>query len=126
VVAVGDVARYRGAGGTRRHEHWTSAGEQAAVAATNLLAGHTAAAFRPSGYFWSDQYGRTLQLAGHPRTDDRVEIVDGDPDDRFTARYTDATGTTTAVFGLGSPRAFGRLRRTELGRAGAVRATQPA
>ncbi|MDT7741316.1 MAG: hypothetical protein QOE59_394 [Actinomycetota bacterium] len=126
VVAVGDVARYRGAGGTRRHEHWTSAGEQAAVAATNLLAGHTAAAFRPSGYFWSDQYGRTLQLAGHPRTEDRVEIVDGDPDDRFTARYTDATGTTTAVFGLGSPRAFGRLRRTELGRAGAVRATQPA
>jgi NADPH-dependent 2,4-dienoyl-CoA reductase/sulfur reductase-like enzyme len=131
VVAVGDVARYRGpdgkaADGTRRHEHWTSAGEQADVAATNLLAGHTAVAFRPSGYFWSDQYGRTLQLAGHPGADDRVEIVDGDPEDRFTARYTDATGTTTAVFGLGSPRAFGRLRRAELGRAGPTRAVQPA
>ena len=131
VVAVGDVARYRGADGTaadgtRRHEHWTSAGEQADVAATNLLAGRTRVAFRPSGYFWSDQYGRTLQLAGHPGADDRVEIVDGDPEDRFTARYTDATGTTTGVFGLGSPRAFGRLRRAELGRAGPARAVQPA
>ena len=110
--------------GTRRHEHWTSAGEQADVAATNLLAGRTTVAFRPSGYFWSDQYGRTLQLAGHPGAADRVEIVDGDPEDRFTARYTDATGTTTAVFGMGSPRAFGRLRRAELGRADS--ATQPA
>ena len=78
--------------------------------------------YRPSGYFWSDQYGRTRQLAGHPGADDRVEIVDGDPDDRFTARYTDPAGTTTAVFGMGSPRAFTRLRRAELGRAGAARA----
>jgi NADPH-dependent 2,4-dienoyl-CoA reductase/sulfur reductase-like enzyme len=126
VVAVGDVARFSGADRTHRHEHWTSAGEQADVAATNLLAGRTTVAFRPSGYFWSDQYGRTLQLAGHPGADDRVEIVDGDPEDRFTARYTDTTGTTTAVFGLGSPRAFGRLRRAELGRAGPARAVQPA
>ncbi len=127
VVAVGDVARYDGAGssdapndrahGTRRHEHWTSAGEQADVAARNLLAGRTTVTFGPSGYFWSDQYGRTLQLAGHPGPDDHVEIVDGDPADRFTARYTGPSGNTTAVFGMGSPRAFGRLRRTELVRA---------
>ncbi len=119
VVAVGDVARYgeTTAGPALRHEHWTSAGEQADVAARNLLAGRTMVTFRPSGYFWSDQYGRTLQLAGHPGPADHVEIVDGDPTDCFTARYTDATGTTTAVFGAGSPRAFGRLRRTELGRA---------
>jgi NADPH-dependent 2,4-dienoyl-CoA reductase/sulfur reductase-like enzyme len=112
VVAVGDVARYSSGGGAHRHEHWTSAGEQADVAARNLLAGRTTTAFRPSGYFWSDQYGRTLQLAGHPGPADRVEIVDGEVDDRaFTARWTDAAGATTAVFGMGSPRAFGRLRR---------------
>jgi NADPH-dependent 2,4-dienoyl-CoA reductase/sulfur reductase-like enzyme len=126
VVAVGDVARYGGTERTHRHEHWTSAGEQADVAATNLLAGRATVTFRPSGYFWSDQYGRTLQLAGHPGPDDRVEIVDGDPADRFTARYVDAAGTTTAVFGMGSPRAFGRLRRAELGRAGPARTAQPA
>lgn len=112
VVAVGDVARYGAGGPARRHEHWTSAGEQAGVAAANLLAGRTTVTFRPSGYFWSDQYGRTLQLAGHPGPDDRVEIVDGDLEGRaFTVRYTDASGGTTAVFGMGSPRAFGRLRR---------------
>ena len=118
VVAVGDVARYSAGGGDHRHEHWTSAGEQADVAAVNLLAGRTLATVRPSGYFWSEQYGRMLQLAGHPGRTDRVELVDGDVSDRvFTARYVDAAGTTTAVVGLGSPRAFGRLRRSELGRA---------
>jgi NADPH-dependent 2,4-dienoyl-CoA reductase/sulfur reductase-like enzyme len=117
VVAVGDVARHAAGDGTTRREHWTSAGEQADVAARNLLAGTTTVTFRPSGYFWSDQYGRTLQLAGHPGPDDRLEIVDGDLAERaFVARYTDALGTTTAVVGLGSPRAFGKLRRTELGR----------
>ncbi|NMO88522.1 FAD-dependent oxidoreductase [Actinomycetospora sp. TBRC 11914] len=122
VVAVGDVARHdvegpAGTVGTSRHEHWTSAGEQADVAAANLLAGRTLVTFRPSGYFWSDQYGRMLQLAGRPGPGDRVEVVDGDLADRiFTARYLDGAGTTTAVLGLGSPRAFGRLRRAELGR----------
>lgn len=128
VVAAGDVARPDdGRTGSSRHEHWTSAGEQADVAAANLLAGSTLVTFRPSGYFWSEQYGRMLQLAGHPGPGDRVEIVDGDPEDRvFTARRVDASGTTTAVLGLGSPRAFGRLRRRELGRAELGRVGQPA
>ncbi|GLZ48816.1 pyridine nucleotide-disulfide oxidoreductase [Actinomycetospora sp. NBRC 106375] len=114
VVAVGDVARAAG----RRHEHWTSAGEQATVAASNLLGGATGTTVRPSGYVWSEQYGRMLQLAGHPSAHDDVEIVDGAPDEgRFVARYTDGAGTTTGVFAMGNPRLFGRLRRTELPRA---------
>ncbi|WP_328310199.1 NAD(P)/FAD-dependent oxidoreductase [Actinomycetospora sp. NBC_00405] len=119
VVAVGDVARWtdRAEAGTHRHEHWTSAGEQAAVAAANLLGGRGSATFRPSGYVWSEQYGRMLQLAGHPSVDDEVEIVDGDvADGRFVARYTDGAGTTTGIFGMGNPRMFGRFRRTELRR----------
>jgi NADPH-dependent 2,4-dienoyl-CoA reductase/sulfur reductase-like enzyme len=119
VVAVGDVARWAGgaAGVGRRHEHWTSAGEQAAVAATNLLAGTSEAVFRPSGYVWSEQYGRTLQLAGHPSVHHRVDVLDGEPGDgRFVARYVDGYGVTTGVFGMGDPRMFGRLRRSELGR----------
>jgi hypothetical protein len=115
------VARWTsGTGGQprgHRHEHWTSAGKQAAVAAANLLAGGSGAAFRPSGYVWSEQYGRMLQLAGHPSVDDEVEIVDGDvADGRFVARYTDGSGTTTGIFGMGNPRMFGRFRRTELRR----------
>ncbi|MEJ2860657.1 NAD(P)/FAD-dependent oxidoreductase [Actinomycetospora flava] len=113
VVAVGDVARHDG----RRQEHWTSAGEQAAVAAANLLAGRAQATFRPSGYVWSEQYGRMLQLAGHPSAHDHVDVVDGDPaDGRFVARYVDDRGVTTGVFAMANPRQFGRVRRSELGR----------
>jgi hypothetical protein len=121
VVAVGDVARWTsGTGGpTRghRHEHWTSAGEQAAVAAANLLAGASGATFRPSGYVWSEQYGRMLQLAGQPSAHDRVDVLDGEPGDgRFVARYVDDGGVTTGVFAMADPRLFGRVRRSELGR----------
>lgn len=121
VVAVGDVARWSHGADARRHEHWTSAGEQAEVAAANLLAGGPGATFRPSGYVWSEQYGRMLQLAGHPSAHDRVEIVDGEPDGgRFVARYVDGEGTTTGVFAMGDPRAFGRFRRSELRRPAAA------
>jgi 3-phenylpropionate/trans-cinnamate dioxygenase ferredoxin reductase subunit len=121
VVAVGDVARWTsGTGGQprgHRHEHWTSAGEQAAVAAANLLAGGSGAAFRPSGYLWSEQYGRMLQLAGQPSAHDRVDVLDGEPDEgRFVARYVDEDGVTTGVFAMADPRLFGRVRRSELGR----------
>ena len=117
VVAVGDVARWTRGPASYRHEHWTSAGEQAAVAAANLLAGTTTATVAPSGYVWSEQYGRMLQLAGHPSADDAVEVVHGDPDDRrFVARYTGAAGTTTGLFAMAEPKMFGRLRRSELPR----------
>lgn len=112
VVAVGDVACPTG----RRHEHWTSAGEQAPVAAANLLAGTVSRPFRSSGYVWSDQYGRTLQLAGHPHAGDVVSYVDGRPDEgRFVAVYR-RDGAVTGVFGMGDPRGFTRTRREHLGR----------
>jgi 3-phenylpropionate/trans-cinnamate dioxygenase ferredoxin reductase subunit len=120
VVAVGDVARWTRGATSHRHEHWTSAGEQATVAAHNLLAGTTSATVAPSGYVWSEQYGRMLQLAGHPSPGDRVEVVHGDVTERrFVARYTDAEGATTGLFAMADPRMFGRLRRTELPRPGA-------
>ncbi|WP_433803587.1 NAD(P)/FAD-dependent oxidoreductase [Actinomycetospora sp. CA-084318] len=118
VVAVGDVARWTRGTSSHRHEHWTSAGEQAEVAAANLLAGSTVRRVAPSGYVWSEQYGRMLQLAGHPDPGDAVEVLHGEPDaGRFVARYRGVDGTTTGLFGLGEPRAFGRLRRSELPRA---------
>ncbi|MFG2138228.1 NAD(P)/FAD-dependent oxidoreductase [Streptomyces sp. NPDC048650] len=111
IVAVGDVAR---ADGTRA-EHWTSATEQAAVAARNLLAGRTVATHRAVPYFWSDQYGVRLQFAGRRLPTDRPRIIEGSPDDRsFLARY-ERDGHTTAVLALNRPRPFMRLRR-ELGR----------
>ncbi|MGD3106167.1 NAD(P)/FAD-dependent oxidoreductase [Streptomyces sp. YGL11-2] len=116
VVAVGDVANVDGT----RAEHWTSATEQAATAARNLLAGRTAAAHRALPYFWSDQYGVRIQFAGRRLPGDTPRILEGSPDDRsFLAGYQRA-GRTTAVLALNRPRPFLRLRR-EL-----ARAAQPA
>ncbi|MEV2278708.1 FAD-dependent oxidoreductase [Nocardiopsis sp. NPDC049922] len=111
VVAVGDVARYRGPGGPVRHEHWTNASEQPATAVRNLLAGTTIEEYRPTGYFWSDQYGTRLQVAGHPADADEVTVVDGSPSDRrFVAEYR-RRGSAVGVLAMNNPKLFGRLRR---------------
>lgn len=107
VVAVGDVARYGG----RRHEHWTNASEQAPVAVANLLAGHTARTYTPSGYVWSDQYSGTLQLAGHPVPTDTLSFVDGDPASASFAAVWQRDGETVGVFALNNAKLFNRLRR---------------
>ncbi|MFI6579261.1 NAD(P)/FAD-dependent oxidoreductase [Nocardiopsis sp. NPDC050513] len=117
VVAVGDVARYRGPGGPVRHEHWTNASEQPATAVRNLLAGATIEEYRPTGYFWSDQYGTRLQVAGHPADADEVTVVDGSPSDRrFVAEYR-RRGSAVGVLAMNNPKLFGRLRRQLRGRA---------
>ncbi|MFH8443912.1 NAD(P)/FAD-dependent oxidoreductase [Streptomyces sp. NPDC018026] len=112
VVAVGDVARV---GGTRA-EHWTSATRQPRAAVANLLAGRTVESARSVPYFWSDQYGARLQLAGRRRAGDTVRVVegrvgDGAPgEDGFLARY-ERDGRTTAVLAVDRPRSFMRARR---------------
>ncbi|WP_116040742.1 NAD(P)/FAD-dependent oxidoreductase [Amycolatopsis palatopharyngis] len=113
VVAVGDVARYTSAvsGTVVRHEHWTNAADQAGVAVTNLLAGHTARHYTPTGYVWSDQYSSTIQLSGHPHPSDEVTIVDGTPQERrFVATYQ-RDGVTVGVFAMNNAKLFNRLRR---------------
>lgn len=112
VVAVGDVARYRTPTGHHvRHEHWTNASEQPAVAVRNLLAGTTLETFRPSGYVWSDQYGVRLQLAGETTAADEITVVDGSPDDRrFVAEFRRA-GHLVGVLAMNNAKLFGRMRR---------------
>jgi NADPH-dependent 2,4-dienoyl-CoA reductase/sulfur reductase-like enzyme len=116
VVAVGDVARYGG----QRHEHWTNASEQAPVAVANLLAGHSARTYTPSGYVWSDQYSGTLQLAGHPRPDDTLSFVDGDPSSSSFVATFSRDGSTVGVFALNNAKLFNRLRRQALRRPATV------
>ncbi len=116
IVAVGDVARVGGS----RAEHWTSATEQAAIAARNLLAGSTVATHGGLPYFWSDQYGVRIQFAGRRLPGDIPRIVEGSPEDRSFLACYERGGVTTAVLALNRPRPFMRQRR-EL-----ARATQPA
>ncbi|GAB3210514.1 NAD(P)/FAD-dependent oxidoreductase [Marinactinospora thermotolerans] len=105
VYAVGDLAswphpRY---GGRIRLEHWTNAGEQAELAARNLLAGENGRRpYTPVPYFWSDQYGMKIQLLGRAAPAETVEFVHGSPEDRkFVAFFGDG-GMLVGVLGLRS------------------------
>lgn len=113
VVAVGDVARLRFPGAHRgvRHEHWTAATTQPAVAARNLLAGKTVADVAGVPYFWSDQYGVRIQFAGETTDCDEVVIVEGAAADRqFVAHYR-SSGEIVGVLSFNQPRSFARAKR---------------
>jgi NADPH-dependent 2,4-dienoyl-CoA reductase/sulfur reductase-like enzyme len=72
VFAVGDCAAWESARyGTRMHvEHWDNALRAPAVAAANVMGG--AEVWDPVPYFWSEQWGRMVQYAGHHPAGDRL------------------------------------------------------
>ena len=125
VYALGDVAAWydETQGLHARFEHWTSAVDQAPVVARTLLAdlsGEPKAAERPLlPYFWSDQFGRRVQLLGRPRLADRIEIFCGSEDPinlRASAPRNLLAGyfkddSLVGVAGIGAPRLLLRYRR---------------
>jgi 3-phenylpropionate/trans-cinnamate dioxygenase ferredoxin reductase component len=78
VFAVGDCAAFLSARYRRRLrvEHWDAALRAPAVVAANLLGGTDA--YDPVPYFWSEQFGRMVQYAGHHADADRL-VLRGDP-----------------------------------------------
>ncbi|QJY44709.1 NAD(P)/FAD-dependent oxidoreductase [Pseudonocardia broussonetiae] len=108
VWAVGDVAAWDG----RRTEHWTSAGDQAAAVAHDILGVDPPPATVP--YFWSDQFGLKIQLVGHPDGADEVlpllgAGLDGGPVRGTVAGYL-AGDRLVAVAGFGAARHLARYR----------------
>lgn len=79
VHAAGDVARWHNEmfGAAMRVEHWSSAGEQGAVAARNALRPGAATAYSTVPYFWSDWYAHRIQFVGVAAADE-VRVVAGD------------------------------------------------
>lgn len=75
VWAAGDVSSWRGHDGlVHRHEHWTSAAEQAKVVARNIVesATHTV---ESAPYVWSDQFGRRISIIGQTTNYDSVRFL---------------------------------------------------
>ncbi|OJY44147.1 FAD-dependent oxidoreductase [Pseudonocardia sp. 73-21] len=108
VWAVGDVASWDG----HRSEHWTSAGDQAAVVARDIVGEEAPPATVP--YFWSDQFGLKIQLIGRPDGADEVlplhgTGLDGGPIKGTVAGYL-AGGKLVAVAGFGAARLIARYR----------------
>src|SRR5579872_567620 len=110
VFAVGDCAafwsrRYRR---RLRFEHWDVALRAPAVVAANLAG--AAEVYDPVPYFWSEQFGRMIQYAGHHDGADRM-LLRGDPaGPRWGACWL-ADGALVALLAVDSPRDLAQGRR---------------
>ena len=108
VWAVGDVACWD----SHRSEHWTNAGDQAAVVAHDILGVAPPPATVP--YFWSDQFGLKIQLIGRPDGADGLLRLHGSglaggPVRGTVAGYL-AGDRLVAVAGFGAARLVARYR----------------
>jgi NADPH-dependent 2,4-dienoyl-CoA reductase/sulfur reductase-like enzyme len=108
VWAVGDAAAWTSPRyGTRMLvEHWDNALHAPAVVATSVLGG--AAAWDPVPYFWSEQWGRMVQYAGHHPAADRV--VWREEGDRWAAFWL-AGDRLVAALTVDRPRDLVQARR---------------
>jgi len=103
VFAAGDVACAPNLhlGGRHRVEHWTSAQEQGAAAAAGMLGERTS--FDKVPWCWSDQYGKSLHVAGWPAATDQVSVRGSLEDYEFTAVFHRDDRLVAAV-GLNRPK----------------------
>ncbi len=117
VFAAGDVARRPDPvlGGRTRVEHWANAQDHGAAAARAMLG--VREPFGPVPWYWTHQYGTTLQVCGHPPAADGMEVEGDLGGPEFTARLH-RQGRLTAVVCRNRPADFRRLR-PEVAAAGA-------
>ncbi|MFK0173725.1 NAD(P)/FAD-dependent oxidoreductase [Streptomyces sp. NPDC090306] len=97
VAAVGDLAALPTPRGPRRVPLWSSAVDQAKVAARALLHGDDAPPLSFQPYFWTEQFGRTLKAVGELPVEGEPEYVDGGPDGPALMTWRQGNGGTTAV-----------------------------
>ncbi len=116
VYAAGDVCRWHNDLYERemRVEHWTTASEQGAAAARNLLAswrGEEPKPFVDVPFFWSDQFTARIQFVGRAEGGEKVEIVFGSPEERqFVALY-ESGGLLVGALGVSRPRQLMPFRK---------------
>jgi NADPH-dependent 2,4-dienoyl-CoA reductase/sulfur reductase-like enzyme len=113
VYAVGDIAAWRHPtiGDRPRIEHWTSATEQAAVVAQRLAGKSITHQADTVPYFWSDQYGLTLQLIGRCDLATSVEVLHNPGMIKGTVAGYFAGDHLVAVLAFHAPRLLNRYRR---------------
>jgi 3-phenylpropionate/trans-cinnamate dioxygenase ferredoxin reductase subunit len=111
VYAAGDCAAFESVrfGKRLRVEHWDTALHAPEVVAANILGGSEV--YDPVPYFWSEQFGRMLQYAGHHTAANRL-VWRGDPRAAtWAACWLSALGRLTAVLTVGRPRDLLQGRR---------------
>ena len=102
IGALGDVAKFPFKGELTRIEHWQVATDHAAALSLHWAKGEKAPDMVP--YFWSDQYGKKIQMLGHPHpSDDVVKVAGSDEEGKWLALYSRG-GVVTGILSLSQPR----------------------
>ena len=102
IGALGDVAKFPFKGEFTRIEHWQVATDHAAALSLHWAKGEKAPDMVP--YFWSDQYGKKIQMLGHPHpSDDVVKVAGSDEEGKWLALYSRG-GVVTGILSLSQPR----------------------
>ena len=109
VGAIGDVARFKWLHGPFeemvRIEHWQVANDHAQELAKILIQGSdTAGPVKLVPYFWSDQYGKKIQMLGHPSPSDEITRVTGSPEEGKWLALYHRSGVITGAVSLNQPR----------------------
>lgn len=112
VYAVGDCSSFPSARyGTRLLvHHWDNALQGPRAVAANVLAGEPAQAYDPVPYFWSEQFGRFVQYAGHHGGADTL-LWRGDPAAPAWSVCWLRDGALVAVLAVGRPRDLAQGRK---------------
>ena len=111
VFAAGDCARWRSLRyGVPMHAgHWDVAAKHGEAAAANALG--EPVVFDPVPFFWSDQHGRKLAMAGATVRWDEAQIEEGEEPGAFTATYRTSDGERVALFSTRDVRSVARAHR---------------
>ncbi|MEU6868939.1 FAD-dependent oxidoreductase [Streptomyces sp. NPDC046876] len=117
VYAVGDCASFpSGRYGARLLvHHWDNALQGPRVVAANILAGAGGGSgplevYDPVPYFWSEQFGRFVQYAGHHAGADTL-LWRGDPGESAWTVCWLRAGSLVAILAVGRPRDLAQARR---------------
>lgn len=109
VGAIGDVARFMWPNTfgeeLARIEHWQIANDHATALARLWATGQRSDDLLVP-YFWSDQYGKKIQMLGHCRPDDDVQIVKGTVEEGKWLAVFSRGGVVSGVVALNQPRAL--------------------
>ncbi|MER6067744.1 FAD-dependent oxidoreductase [Streptomyces sp. NPDC001817] len=111
VYAVGDCASFPSAryGARLLVHHWDNALQGPRTVAANIL-GETPAVYDPVPYFWSEQFGRFVQYAGHHAAADRM-VWRGDPTGPAWTVCWLREDHLVALLAVGRPRDLAQGRR---------------
>ncbi|WSC96765.1 FAD-dependent oxidoreductase [Streptomyces sp. NBC_01754] len=111
VYAVGDCASFPSAryGERLLVHHWDNALQGPRTAAAGIVDGR-APAYDPVPYFWSEQFGRFVQYAGHHTAADTLLWRGGASDPAWTACWL-RDGVLAAVLTVGRPRDLAQGRK---------------